>query len=137
MSNLAMVIQNIEKEVYGDAKADQVKDAVKELSHELFEQETAIENVIEKLEKASLVLSRWEQEYSFSEAPDPRAAIRWGSQVPSQNQDDEKEKEHGKQSFKWFCEYNYIFQFISIVSDYVYESKKLLEKAVYSKGEKH
>lgn len=132
MSNLTMAIQSVEKKVYGEVKEDPTKEAVKELRHELFERETAIENVIAKLEKASLVLSHWEQEYSFSEAPDPRAAIAYGSRVPDKNNPDIK----GQQSYKWFLEYDYIFQFISIVSDYVYESKKLLEEAVYSKGDK-
>lgn len=124
-------------EVYGEVKADPTKEAVKELRHELFERETAIKNVIAKLEKASLVLSHWKQEYSFSEAPDPRAAIAYGSRVPDKNNPDKNNPDiKGQQSYKWFLEYDYIFQFISIVSDYVYESKKLLEEAVYSKGDK-
>lgn len=133
MSDLAMVIQSVEKEVYGEAKADPTKEAIKELKHELFEQTNLMEDVLDKLDKADLILGHWENEYSFYENPDPRAAIEWGSKVPSQNQDPEKVKRHGEQSYKWFLEYNTIFQLIRIVSDYVYESRQLLQKAI--KGE--
>lgn len=127
MSNLAMVIQSVEKEVYGETKADPTKEAIKELKHELFEQTNLMEDVLDKLDKADLILGHWKNEYSFYENPDPRAAIEYERSVPVDKDP------HKAQSYKWFLEYNTIFQLIRIVSDYVYESRQLLQKAI--KGE--
>ena len=107
----------------------------KALKHELFETRTAIEDALIKLEKADTLLSYWTQEYGFADKPDPRAAIRWGSQVPSQNQDDEKEKEHGKQSYKWFYEYDMIFNFVDMAFDYIIATQEILKRAIET-GEK-
>lgn len=78
-----------------------------------------------EIDKTLIILEHWIQEYGFYEKPDPWAAIRWSSQVPKENKDEDKE--HGKQSFKWFHEYNYIFNFIDIVFDYVYKVGQELE----------
>lgn len=80
------------------------------------------------MDRAAIILNHWTQEYGFYEKPDPRAAIRWGGQIPKENTDEDKE--HGKQSFKWFHEYNYIFNFIKIVADYVYKVQRDLEKGL-------
>lgn len=124
MSDLAMVIQSVEKEVYGEAKADPTKEAIKELKHELFEQTNLMEDVLDKLDKADLILGHWVDEYSFYENPNPRAAIEYARSVPVDKDP------HKAQSYKWFSEYNTIFQLIRIVSDYVYESRQLLQKAI-------
>jgi len=100
------------------------------LRHELFETRTAIEIALVKLEKADTLLNYWVQEYSFAEKPDPRAAIRWGSQVPTQNQDPERVKEHGKQSCKWFYEYDMIFNFVDMAFDYIIATQEILNKAI-------
>ncbi len=77
-----------------------------------------------EIDKTLIILEHWIQEYGFNEKPDPRAALRWSSQVPKENEDEDK---HGEQSFKWFHEYNYIFNFIDIVFDYVYKVGQELE----------
>ena len=112
-------------------------EAQETLRHELFETRTAIEDALVKLEKADTLLSYWTQEYGFAEKPDPRAAIRWGSQVPSQNQDPEEVKRHGKQSYKWFLEYNMIFQFVDMAFDYIISTKEILNKAIEMEGLKN
>lgn len=112
-------------------------EAQETLRHELFETRTAIEDALVKLEKADTLLSYWTQEYGFAEKPDPRAAIRWGSQVPSQNQDPEKVKRHGEQSYKWFLEYNMIFQFVDMAFDYIISTKEILNKAIEMEGLKN
>lgn len=110
--------------------------ALENLKHELFETRSSIEYADVALEKAEILLSYWTQEYSFSENPDPRAAIRWGGQVPSQNQDPEAVKRHGEQSFKWFYEYNRIFNFVDMAFDYLLEAKKILREAIDKGGGK-
>lgn len=100
------------------------------LKHELFETRTAIEYALIKLERADTLLNHWTQEYGFVDNPDPRAAIRWGSQVPSQNQDDEREKTHGKQSYKWFFEYDFIFNFVEMAFDYIIATQEILSRAI-------
>lgn len=44
------------------------------------------------IDKATTLLNYWTQEYGFSEKPDPWAAIRWSSQVPKENKDEDKEQ---------------------------------------------
>ena len=102
---------------------NQVQKEIKELKSKLFKQENVLGEALIKLEKASTVLNHWEQNYSFSKRPSPEAAIAWRGTVRS-------EDIWGQQSFTWYQEYNLIFQLISIASDYVYESKKLLEQIV-------
>lgn len=99
-----------------------------ELRDELFERTTSIERVIYELDKAKLVLDHWTGEYSFCETPDPRAAIAWGRSCGSQDT-------HQLQSATWFMEYEKIFQFILIASDYVYESQKILKAAIERSGD--
>ena len=99
-----------------------------ELRHELFEQTSVVEDTILNLKKANMILDGWMQEYGFINRPDPRKAMECGSFKSGER--DMKAVE----SRKWFYEYNRIYTFIDIVSDYVFESRKLLEKAVY--GEK-
>jgi hypothetical protein len=98
-----------------------------ELRHELFDKTTVIEEVLSKLKKATTILSQWEEEYSFSENPDPRAAIEY-----SGNLTNDKHK-RGQQSHTWIFEYDRIWTLVSIASDYVSESKRILEKETGSK----
>jgi len=96
-----------------------------ELKNELFERTSEVENVLIKLDKASLILDHWMHEYVFSEKPDIGEAVKyWGTRSEERNI-------NGEQSCKWFYEYNLIIGFVDIVSDYVFESKKILEKAAY------
>ncbi|KUO72560.1 MAG: hypothetical protein APF81_13345 [Desulfosporosinus sp. BRH_c37] len=100
-----------------------------ELKHELYMQTTEVENALVKLDKASLILGHWMNEYVFTERPDPGEAVkRWTARTP------EEKPKNGDQSVKWFYEYSRIIGFIDIVQDYVFESKKLLEKV--ANGEK-
>jgi len=92
-----------------------------ELKHELYMQTTEVENALVKLDKASLILGHWMNEYVFTER-------RWTARTP------EEKPKNGDQSVKWFYEYSRIIGFIDIVQDYVFESKKLLEKV--ANGEK-
>lgn len=99
-----------------------------ELQNELFNQTSEVEHVLLNLDKASLLLSHWMHEYTFREMPNPIvAAMAMTTIQPERNINTE-------QSQKWFYEYSQIIGFIDIVSDYVFESRKLLEKAIY--GEK-
>ena len=99
-----------------------------ELQREVLDQNDAIVDALLKLKKANMILDDWTQEYGFSHRPDSRKAMECGS-CKSEEIDRE-----AMNSRKWFCEYNRIYTFIDIVSDYVLESEKLLEKAAY--GEK-
>jgi len=100
-----------------------------ELKHELFMQTSEVENALVKLDKASLILGCWMSEYVFVERPDLSEAVKgWTSRAP------EERSVKAEQSCKWFYEYSQIIGLVDIVFDYVHESRKLLEKAVY--GEK-
>ena len=100
-----------------------------DLKHELLMQVSEVESALVKLDKASLILDHWKHEYAFSESPDPRKALNcWTSRSP------EEMNTNSKQSLKWFHEYSQIIGFVDIVSDYVFESKKLLEKVVDGEG---
>lgn len=112
IDNQEMELEEVKKEL------EEAKKKYRDLSNLIF-------NCSVDIDKAAMILSHWTQEYGFSEKPDPRAALRWGSQVPNQNND--KDKEHGKESFKWFLEYDSIYSFIDIVSDYVYKTQQALE----------
>ena len=81
-----------------------------------------------KLDKASLILGHWINEYVFSESPNPNKAANYSASIRPE------ENIGAEQSCKWFYEYGQIIGLVDIVSDYVFESRKLLEKAVY--GEK-
>ena len=85
-------------------------------------------SALTKLEKASMILNLWTEEYGFDENPDPVEAIAWANSKPG------GQSLESKQSAKWFCEYGRIYKFIDIVFDYVSESKKELEKALEQKG---
>lgn len=99
-----------------------------ELQHELFEQTSKVENALIKLDKAQLILGHWTDEYAFNEKPDPAEAVKhWTSESREKNINRD-------QSCKWFHEYSQIIGLIDIAFDYVFESKKLLEKVAY--GEK-
>lgn len=100
-----------------------------ELKHELYEQTFAVENTIMNLDKANMLLNLWITEYVFTDQPDLGEAVKHWTSKPS-----EERNIKGEQSVKWFHEYRKIVGLVDIVSDYVFESKKLLEKAVY--GEK-
>lgn len=99
-----------------------------ELQHESFNQISNVENALIKLDRASMILGHWTDEYVFTEKPNPREAVKWLTSMGS-------EGITGKsgQSVKWFYEYNQIIGFVDIAFDYVFECKKLLEKAVYGK----
>jgi len=100
-----------------------------ELNDELFKQTSAVENALMALEKANMILGHWEHEYVFADRPNPVEAARiWTSKSNEENKG-------ANQSCKWFFEYNLIIGFVDIVHDYVSESKKLLEKAVYGEKE--
>lgn len=110
--------------------------SVEELKHEIFEKDNAIEGLITKLDKAMLILGDLSDEYNFIESPSPIAAVRYGSSL----QGEPEHNKHGKQSFKWICDYNRIHTFINIALDYVYESYKeldnLMEKKLLESQEK-
>jgi hypothetical protein len=95
-----------------------------ELQREVIDQGDAIGSALDKLKKANMILSDWTQEYGFIHQPDPRKAM--------ESEAFKSEEGYGEavDSRKWFHEYNRIYQFIDIVYDYVYESKKILEKAL-------
>mgnify|MGYP000889802388 CR=1 FL=1 len=98
------------------------------LGHGLFETRTAIKNALVKLDKADTILSHWVQEYGFSEKPDPRAATTWSAKVPDRNNPDRA----GEQAFKWYWEYNTIFNFVDMAFDYIMETQKILNEAMES-----
>ncbi|MGE5397517.1 MAG: hypothetical protein ACM3MK_08295 [Chitinophagales bacterium] len=95
---------------------------LKVLRDELFEQTTVIEQALLNLEKADILLNHWMQEYLYYEKPDPHAALAWSSGL--------EKGPHQTQSAQWYYEYESITQFISIVSDYVHNTKKELVKAL-------
>lgn len=100
-----------------------------ELQRELYEQTSEVEDALAKLVKASLILGRWMTEFVFTERPDPGEAAKCRTiRAP------EERSVQGKQSLKWCYEYNQIIGLIDIAFDYVHESKKLLEKAVYGES---
>jgi len=98
---------------------------LEELKRELIKKSDVIVETLFKLEKATLLLNHWSNEYGFFEEPDPWAAIKAGSTVGG------SKDIHGNQSMQWYYEYKSIVQFINIAEDYVYESKEALRKAVY------
>ncbi|MEN6350312.1 MAG: hypothetical protein ABFD08_13060 [Syntrophomonas sp.] len=87
----------------------------------------AVEQALEKLSNAELILDHWFKEYIFAEKPDPMLAIAFGAKIPRKTNTLER------QSFKWFYEYQNITQFIEIVSDYINATgvvlNTILEKA--------
>ncbi|SET38420.1 hypothetical protein SAMN05660297_02248 [Natronincola peptidivorans] len=93
------------------------------VSDQLREKEDAIERCLDKIEKARIILGRWEDEYVFREKPIAEAAIKFGSVRGPKTA-------HQRQSFKWFHEYENIKQFVRIANDYVTEVKELLEKCI-------
>lgn len=113
----------INKEVQ-EVVLEKGKDEVKK---KLYLRNMAIENAINKLDRADIVLQHWTQEYSYAEKPDPKAAINWLTE-------NDRSRE-AKQSAEWFWDYNYIFEFIEIVFDYVTESKEILEKGLSNERE--
>jgi len=123
MDNLTATTEN---GISGTIAVDPAQKIIEGLKNKLYEQTITLENVLLKLEKAETVLNYWEDEYSFNENPTPQAAIEWKSQIP-----DDKDI-HGEESYKWYWNYGYIVQFISIAEDYVYESKNLLKQVVES-----
>ena len=95
-----------------------------ELQHELFKQTSEVENALNKLDKASMILAFWTQEYGFNDRPDPGEAVKcWTSKSGERSK-------KAEQSCKWFFEYSLIIGLVDIVFDYVHESKKELEKAL-------
>lgn len=86
-----------------------------ELHSELHRQSQEVEHAILSLGKANMLLGRWMNEYGASKNPGGN--------------------EKSEQSYKWLFEYSQIVGLIDIVSDYVFESKKILEKAVYGEKE--
>ena len=108
-----------------DKRGERIMKTQEELRQELLDQTDGVHEAIGKLKKASFILNHWEEEYGFTDRPNPKAAIAWGSSIRPEK------SIAAEQSFKWFYEYNRIYEFIDIVRDYVFESKKLLEKATY------
>lgn len=100
------------------------KSTEENLESRLWERTNAIEEALIRLKKASLLLSHWTQEYGFYESPNPR--LIFDNTVP--NSDKFK-----LQAFKWFWEYNYIFYFVDMVEDYIFETQKILEEALVVK----
>ena len=74
-----------------------------------------IESVIEKLEKANLLLANWTQEYGYSETPNPALIF---------NKNESIQKE---QAFAWNCEYKNIVGTVAIIGDYIAQAKSDLE----------
>lgn len=109
---------------------ERVKKELEETKKKYSDLSDLIFNCSIDIDKAATLLNYWTQEYGFSQKPDPRAANRWGSQVPNRNTDPEKEKAQGFNSFKWFYEYDMIYNFIDIVSDYVYKTQQALERGL-------
>ncbi|MCO5381809.1 MAG: hypothetical protein NHB14_27255 [Desulfosporosinus sp.] len=100
-----------------------------ELQIELNKRTLEAENAILKLDKANMLLGHWMNEYAFVDKPDPMEAVKyWSSKA-------EERTKIGEQSLKWFHDYGQIIGFVDIVSDYIYESRKLLEKVVYGEKE--
>jgi len=121
MVNVAVPIEN---EVSGTFAADTTQKIIEGLKDELYKKTMALEDILIKLEKANTVLGHLENNYIFSENPTPHAAIKWADT----NLNDEDA--NGKQSHKWYWDYDFIVQLISIACDYVYASKKLSKEAV-------
>lgn len=101
---------------------DTTQKEIQGLRNELYNKTTAIENALENIKKAELILNHWADEYMFAEKPDPRLAIEYGRSCPVSN-DILK-----TQSATWFYDYNLIIQFINIATDYVYATKKELSE---------
>lgn len=101
-----------------------------ELKHELFKQTSEVESVILKLDKANMLLGHWVNEYVFVNKPDPVKATEYWTAKSSEGR-----TKNCEESFKWFYDYSQIIGFVDIVSDYIYESRKLLEKVVYGEKE--
>jgi len=97
------------------------------ISERNLEVRQALDDALDKIEKADFIINRWLEEYYFKESPDPESAIEYGHTLSREN-------EHGEQSFKWFQEYNIIIKLIEIVDDYIGVSRVLLEKATSVKN---
>lgn len=96
-----------------------------ELQYELFNQTTEVENAINKLDKASMILGHWVNRYVFAERPDPGEAVKcWTSKKLGERD------MNAEQSYQWFHEYSQIVGLVDIVFDYVHQCKKVLEKVV-------
>ncbi|MFZ3129732.1 MAG: hypothetical protein WA125_01155 [Desulfosporosinus sp.] len=52
-----------------------------EFQSEVIDRTDAMENAIILLEKASMILSHWTQEYVFNEKPNPRKAVECGASM--------------------------------------------------------
>lgn len=120
MENIKNINNNLENEVI---EAENTQAKIKSLKSKLFEQSDAIENAIAKLEKASIILDRWTQEYSFNQKPDPSSIYNNSDPI------------HKKQTQKWCWEYNCIYEFIDIAFDYIIDSREALEQAIRNKLE--
>lgn len=94
---------------------------IKDLSEVLFDQTNAIAEVLTKLEKVNLLLDDLMGNYGFAEKPELN--YYFDNNISF---DDTRKK----QVCKWLIERKKILGFIEIVSDYVCESKKLLEEAI-------
>ncbi|TEB05862.1 hypothetical protein Psch_02904 [Pelotomaculum schinkii] len=116
-----MAIKNLNNRVTVAFGAEDSQNDIKKSKEELFEQTVAIENALLKLEKADTLLNHWLQEYGFHEKPDP--SLISSARTPSNAM-------RKAQAQKWYWEYDYIFKFIDIVSNYVDESKNLLSQAI-------
>lgn len=106
----------------GINQADKSQDEIQKLRRALLDKTEIIGRAALELNKAITVFDHWMNEYLYCEKPDPRAAISWGSGRAS--------GQHYEQSAQWYFEYESITQFISIASDYVYNSKELLDGAL-------
>lgn len=92
------------------------------LKNRVVELEGIIENVTCKLEKASTILNYWENEYLFHDQPDPRAAVAFGTTGQG--------NAHELQSARWYSDYDWITNFVSIASDYVNTAREKLNAAI-------
>jgi hypothetical protein len=102
------------------AELEAAQQQIERLTEEIIEKADTMDQVVLELEKANTVLTHWFDEYEFTEAPDPRAALSYGAKTGDRS-------DHAKQSAKWFFEYRQITTFIDIINDYVSGSIKILE----------
>ena len=91
---------------------------------DILDMKSEIEEILISLDKAAAVLGCWINEYSFSESPDPLAAIKFGEGIKT------SDDVHDLQSAKWFMEYPQILQFVHITSDYLHSSRQRLTALV-------
>ena len=64
---------------YDVTELEKVKKELEEFEKKYRDLSDLIFNCSVDIDKATTLLNYWTQEYGFSQKPDPRAALKWGS----------------------------------------------------------